>query len=250
MTYDAQISIRQGSKRPLYAEAIGPSELSGTGVLQAGGTFTLYNSDGSLAPGLSGVAISGYDMGPSEELRVWYLLDTAPLSVGDYSAVFRFTATGSGSGSGSDELDRTFEVDIGVTITAAVEVIATYNETQLATSHLFQTRLHCADTAVGNAIWSDAELNYFLLISSDIPFLAAANALETLALDRAKFATVIRIGSFGSSEAEAYKAIAERAVRLRMLAPTLPVVRAPDRVFFPDECTLSGSRNRGNMAGW
>jgi len=128
-----------------------------------------------------------------------------------------------------------------------VEVTATYLEAELAASPLFQTRLNAGDTDVASAIWSDAELNYFLMISGGVVQLAAAQALEALALDRAKLANAVRIGAFGNGEAEAYKAIAERAKRLRAVAPVAPVVNSPDQVFIP-----SSDRGRfpGTMKDW
>ena len=114
-------------------------------------------------------------------------------------------------------------------------------------SPLFQTRFHAGDTNAASAIWSDAELNYLITISGGVVQLAAAQALETLALDRAKLANAVRIGAFGNGEAEAYKAIAERAKRLRVVAPVPPTVNAPDQVFVP---SFDRGRFPGTMKDW
>jgi hypothetical protein len=240
MAYDAEVVVRQGSIRPLYAEAIA-THGAGTAIVQSGGTFTLYREDGTIEPGFSSVAISGYERGPERNLRVWYLLNTAGIAPGGYSGLFTFQADG------ADGIDETFAVDLKITIVAPVEVTATYVEAELATSPLFQTRFHAGDTNAASAIWSDAELNYLITISGGVVQLAAAQALETLALDRAKLANAVRIGAFGNGEAEAYKAIAERAKRLRAVAPVPPTVNAPDQVFVP---SFDRGRFPGTMKDW
>jgi len=238
MPYDAEVLIRQGSIRPLYAEA---EAAKGTAVVQSGAVFTLFREDGSIEPGFDAVAVSGYEQGPRRDLRVWYLLNTTGIAPGGYSGLFTFQADG------ADGIDETFAIDLKITVTPPVEVTATYLEAELAASPLFQTRLNAGDTDVASAIWSDAELNYFLMISGGVVQLAAAQALEALALDRAKLANAVRIGAFGNGEAEAYKAIAERAKRLRAVAPVAPVVNSPDQVFIP-----SSDRGRfpGTMKDW
>jgi hypothetical protein len=244
MPYDADVVVRQGSIRALYAEAVakeGANEGAGSAVIQPGAVFTLYQENGTIEPGFSAVAVSGYEHGPQRDLRVWYLLNTAGIEPGAYRGLFMFQANE------ADGIDQTFAVDLKITVLAPVEVTATYVEAQLATSPLYQTRLHAGDTDVSSAIWSDAELTYLLTISGGVAQLAAAQALETLALDRAKLANAVRIGAFGNGEAEAYKAIAERAKRLRTVAPVLPVVSSPDQVFVP-----SSDRGRcpGTMKDW
>ncbi len=240
MAYDADVAVRQGSIRPLYAEAV-PSHGDGTAIVQAGATFTLFREDGTVEPGFSEVAVSGYEHGPERVLRVWYLLNTAGIAPGAYSGLFTFQADG------ADAIDETFVVDLKITILAAVEVTATYVEADLATSPLYQTRFHAGDTNAASAIWSDAELNYLLTISGGVVQLAAAQALEALALDRAKLANAVRIGAFGNGEAEAYKAISERARRLRAVAPIPPTVNAPDEVFVP---SFDRGRFPGSMKDW
>lgn len=239
MTYDARVVVRQGSVRPLYAEADIPD--GGTAVVQPGAAFTLYREDGTVEPGFSAVAVSGYEAGPQSALRVWYLLNTAGLSAGAYNGVFQFQAHG------SDGIDRTLAVDLSIVLLPAVEVTATYVESELAATPLYQARLHAGDTDVSAATWSDAELSYFLSISGGLAQLAAAQALEALALDRAKLANAVRIGAFGNGEAEAYKAIAERAKRLRAVAQALPVVNSPDQAFIPSR---DRGRKPGNMERW
>ena len=212
-----------------------------TAIVQSGALFTLYREDGTVEPGFNGVAVSGYEQGPQRDLRVWYLLNTTSIAPGAYSGLFTFQADG------SNGIDETFAIDLTITIAAPVEVTATYVDAQLATSPLFQTRLHAGDTEVSSAIWSDAELNYFLSISGSVVQLAAAQALESLALDRAKLANAVHIGAFGNGEAEAYKAIAERAKRLRSIAPAVPIVASTDQVFVPSK---NRGRDPGTMKDW
>ena len=44
MAYDAEVVVRQGSIRPLYAEAIA-THGAGTAIVQPGAAFTLYRED-------------------------------------------------------------------------------------------------------------------------------------------------------------------------------------------------------------
>ena len=232
MGYDASVRFRQGSLRPVYAQVtVGEG---GTAVVQAGGTFTLYDGEGHVEPGFNAVAVSGYEAGPQVAPKVWYVLNTAALAPGVYSGIFTFQAVG------SDGITRTFDVDILITILADVEVTATYVEAELATVPLYQVRLHAGDVDMANALWSDAELSYFLTHAGGVPELAAAQALDALAVDRAKLANAVRIGAFGNGEAEAYRAIAERAQHLRAVAVVLPAVASPPAIF---------TRRHGNLPG-
>ena len=237
---DGDVRLIAGTVRPVYAELTLPE--GRTGVVQAGGTFTLYREDGSFEPGFNGLGLTGYESGPNTVLHVWYLLNSANLTPSAvYSGLFRFSVQT------EEAMVQTCELNITICIVAPVEIIATYDESALLTSPLFQTRLHAGDTRVADAIWSDAELAYYLNLSGGSPQLAAANALEALALDRAKLANAVRVGAFGNGEKDAYLAIAERARRLRALSVTPPMVRPPERIFVPD---MPGHRSRGTMKGW
>ena len=249
MSYDSEVEIRLGSVWPLYAEAELPEGATAQILSDPGAVVTLYTEAGIAVPGFSSVPVSGADAGPESALRVWYLLNTAnpALVPGVYSALFTFSVGAALSPNGDELPACRFEIDVRVTLLGPVEVVATYDDAQLTTSALYQTRFHACDTSVANAIWSDAELNYLLIMSGGNPLLAAANALEALAVDRARLSNAVRIGAFGNGEMEAYQAIAERAKRLRSLAPMPPVVRPPDRVFVPSNRRL---RERGNMENW
>lgn len=239
MAYDAEVSLRKGSLRPIYADVSAGD--GATAEIGTAAVFTLYREDGYLQVGYNAVPVSGYERGPQSTLRVWYLLNSADLDPGVYSGLFSFPAAG------SDGINRTFAVDICITILPDVEITATYDALQLTSSPLYQARLYAADTDPAGAIWSDTEITFFLTASGNVPQLAAALALETLALDRAKLANAVRVGAFGNGEAEAYRAIAERAARLRQTALVMPVVHAPDQVFVP---ASDGGRMPGNMDRW
>ncbi len=241
MPYDAEIALRVGSVRPLYAEVTLPE--GQVGQIQAGSVFSLYREDGAIEPGFSSIPVSGVEPGPESTLRVWYLLNTATLVPGEaYNGVFSIPFNG------TDSASQTAIADIRIVVQSPIEIAATYNEANLSTSQLFQTRLLAADTQIENPVWSDAELVCFLMMGGQSPQIAAALALETLALDRAKLANALRIGAFGSGEKEAYLAIAERAKRLRSIAAVAPVVNSPARVFTTGR--EHGARRRGSMDGW
>ncbi len=235
------IRLRQGSIQPIFAAVNSPQGI--TAVAQSGGVFSLFGPDGSATPGLTEVGISGFQAGPQPRLRLWQVLDTTSLAPGMYRALFRFSCVFSSDPAEAQTLEREISIDVLPLVTGA----ATYVASQLERSPLFQTRLFAADTDVERPIWSDDELKFYLHYAGGIPRLAAADALETLATDRARLASAIRIGAFGAGEEEAWRAISERAARLRILSPVMPAVRAPEPIFVPD---LPGSKRRGNMRDW
>lgn len=64
----------------------------------------------------------------------------------------------------------------------------TYEPSLLATSPLFQVRLHTGDNVVGKMILDDAEIAYFLSIEANV-YMAAAMAADQLAIRIATAAT-------------------------------------------------------------
>lgn len=101
MASDALMVYRKGEKHPVYGVLTAPA--GGTLLIQPGAVCTLYDSQGNIAGGINGVAITGYDSGPLATARVWYNLETEPLTERLYTLVFRAAAAG------SDGLTRLFE---------------------------------------------------------------------------------------------------------------------------------------------
>ena len=219
------VRIRQGSIQPVFGAVT--AEPGDTVEIQPGGLFTLYQPDGTPVAALNGVPASGSQNGPQQKARIWQMLETNPLAPGVYRGLFHFQVVFSGRPGEAQTLQREIAIDILPIALGG----ATYVASELERSPLFQVRLYAADTDTERPIWSDAELNFYLYKAGGIPRLAAADALESLALDRARMAGAVRIGAFGASEEEAYRAISERADRLRRLAPVMPSIHAPDPVF-------------------
>lgn len=237
MANDADVTVIQGSIRPLYASVSAPS--GSTLTIQAGATFTLYDSSGAVVAGFTGIPVSGYDTGAVSSGRAWYVLSTTALEPGTYLALFSLPVRG------SDNIDRTVLVEIGIFVKPRVQVIATYDETQLANNLMFQVRFHMADVDTANAHCSDAELWWLLQDNLNIPQLAAAAALDAIASDKARLSNAIRIGSYGNGSVSVYKALVERAAHLREIAPCPGDVAAPDAVF-----TNTTDGEPGTMTLW
>ena len=229
--YDANVTLRQGEIRPLYAQA--NAALSDTLTIQgapaspySAPTFTLLDATGTAVAGYAGVPIAAgsYQSGALAGPLLWHIVDTSGLNPGVYIARFVFAAQ-----STLDGLTRELACEVQVCLLAALEAMATYDPS----SALGQARLYCLDTDMAQAIFSDTEILQFLQDTGGMPLLAAALALELLATDHARLATVLKIGTFGENAVGIYKALAERAARLRHLAPVLPIVAATSSVF-PD----------------
>jgi hypothetical protein len=123
------------------------------------------------------------------------------------------------------------------------------------TTPIGQARLHASDTNVddlgadlGNAAtFTDAELAYFLSISSQEPILAAAFALEALAADKSKLALRLK-NSEGDSDLSGLAAdLRAQADRLRSICNIGGSVQSPDAIFTTDNA-LAGVM--GSMDGW
>ena len=230
--YDANVTLRQGEIRPLYAQA--NAALSDTLTIQAAPatpysapTFTLLDATTGIAvAGYTSIAIlaGSYQSGALAGPLLWHILDTSGLNPGVYIARFVFAVQ-----STLDGLMRELACEVQVCLLAALEALATYDPSNA----LGQARLYCLDTDMAQAIFSDTEILQFLQDTGGMPLLAAALALELLATDHARLATVLKIGTFGENAVGIYKALAERAARLRHLAPVLPIVAATSSVF-PD----------------
>jgi len=238
VSYDAEITLRQGAVRPVYAQV---AALNGTLTLQPGGNFTLYAGSGAVEPGFQGVALSGFDPAPLAAPRVWFVLDTSALPLGVYAGVFTF------QGLGSDGAMRTYTPDVQITVAAPVEVEATYDPSLLLTSPLFQTRFHAADTNVANAVWSDAELNYCLNLTGNLPELAAARALRAAAADAAKLAVVTKVGQLGNDETQVHTALLRMASALEAQVAVPSQIESPDQTFSTDS---DSGATPGTMTGW
>ena len=227
--YEATVTLRQGEIRPLYAQATATQ--GDTLTFQAAPsapytapTFALLDNTGTPVSGFDSVAIgtANYQGTALASPLLWFTLNTSGLNPGAYVARFLFAVR-----STSDGLIRELACEVRITLLAKVEVTATYDVATPAG----QTRLYCLDNDMTQAVFSDAEINQFVLDAGGIPILAAALALDALATDRARLATVLKIGTFGNSEVGVYQALVERATRLRSLAPALPIVASPAPVF-------------------
>jgi hypothetical protein len=241
MSYDACISIRHGALQTVYGQYEAP--IGHTYTIGSPKTFTLYNSLGNVV--LGPIAAAGADSGAGQIRKVWYVLATSGLAVGDYYGVFTCAVTDN-----TDSTSQTLLSDLQIVVLPDVEIIANYDDTALQTganSQINQTRLHLSDTSTANAIWSDNEILYFLSAASGVPILAASLALEALAVDKAKLANAIQIGSYGNGEKEVYTAVVERAARLRMIAPAQLVVDTVDPIFTMGQ---TSTETPGSMDNW
>lgn len=132
-----------------------------------------------------------------------------------------------------------------------MSAIYTYDLTTL----VGQTRLHASDTNVdeleddlGNAaVFTDAELSYFLSISAQDPVLAASFALEALAADKSKLALRLK-NSEGDTDMTSLAAdLRAQADRLRSICNIGGSVQSPDVVFTTDNAAAG---IMGSMDGW
>lgn len=227
--YDANITLRQGEIRPVYGQAIAaPGD---TVAIQAAPSapysapaFTLFDSTGAALGGWNNVSVSAtnYQSGALPAPLIWFMLNTGGLNAGAYVARFVFAAR-----STQDGLTRELACEVQITLLASVEIAATYDPATM----VGRTRLYCLDNDPARAIFSDAEISQFLSDASGMPLLAAALACEALATDRARSAGVLKIGTFGGSEAGVYQALVERAAHLRRIALVTPIVASPASVF-------------------
>lgn len=132
---------------------------------------------------------------------------------------------------------------------AASSVVATFNA--ISPGKRDYVRLYIADTDISNAIYSDDEINAFLNDSYNNPthdvFLAAAQALRSNAVDKARLATRIKIGNFGYEELAVQNALKAMADDYYAKAPIPPVVLAPDAVF---TTTTDAGLTSGTMDAW
>lgn len=110
-----------------------------------------------------------------------------------------------------------------------------------------QVRLHCADTDVENAVFSDAEIRYFLVVGQNDACFAASFALEALAADEARIGNEIKIGRFTENPKTVAETLAARAATLRSLANVSAAILSPDRVFSTDS---NAGQTLGTMSGW
>ena len=110
-----------------------------------------------------------------------------------------------------------------------------------------RVRLHAADTDIANAVFSDAEIAYFLLIGQNDPCLAASFALEALAVDKARVSNAIKIGRYTEDEKTVVTNLAARAQTLRELSNASAPMDAPDRVFSTDH---NNGATLGSMSNW
>ena len=237
--------MRKGQLRPVYGELDAP--VGDTITIQSGGTFTLYDQTGAIVTGFSAVSVSGYEPGASTNPQVWYVLNTSSLNPSNlttcvYSGVFAISALG------SDTITRNYKIDIQINIVPYVEMLATYDETALATTPLYQLRLLIADTDMTSPTFTDNELSNFLSNAGGNINIAASVALSTAASNNAYLANVVKIGSFGNGQVEVYKALVERSMYFRSIAIVIPTVDSPDQIFAPNYSLKGGSP--GSMNPW
>ena len=227
--YDANITLRQGEIRPIYGQAIAAS--GDTVTIQAAPSapytapaFTLFDSAGVPVSGWNNISIgaASYQAGAQAAPLIWAMLNTSGLNAGAYVARFVFAVR-----SAQDGLTRELACEVQISLLPPVTLAATYDPTTASG----QTRLYCLDNDIARAIFSDIEIGQFLQDAGGVPLLAASLALDALATDRARVATILKIGTYGLSEAGIYTALAERAATLRRLALVTPIVVSPAAVF-------------------
>lgn len=120
-----------------------------------------------------------------------------------------------------------------------------------------KTRLFCLDVTASDYLFTDAELQVFLDTFSGSPMLAAAFALDAIAIDAAKVAVITKNDNQGTDPTKMPELIAARAKGLRDMASSDPAFvaamlsgvteGAPDRIFTTDE---TDSDTLGTMTGW
>lgn len=120
----------------------------------------------------------------------------------------------------------------------------TYTYTYLLSTDIGQLRLVLSDTDLDNAVWSDEELTYFLLLANRrLPYLlpattnqillAASTALEMNATRLAYLATKQKIAIFQEDTQVTYESVMAQAKRFKELAgmELTPGVSVPDNFY-------------------
>lgn len=69
-----------------------------------------------------------------------------------------------------------------------------------------------------SCLYTDAEIDMFLSLSGSVVFLAAAMAIESMALKEAQLGNEVRRGAYESARGSASAELAQRAARLRAMA--------------------------------
>ena len=205
--YEAKKSIRQGSIDTVYAQS---SVSRGVLTLESGATFTLYDSTGAIVSGFEDVAITGNSDSPSNELLLWYLLDTSTLSQGVYVGLFKYNITSS-----LDALNRRDRPGVQLTILAPVEVAATWS----LSTNIGKTRFYLGDRRQDKPIWADEEID-FLLTQNSNPILAAAIGYDVAAGQESYLALYDQVQLFRVDRRGLPAALRAQADRLRELYAT------------------------------
>ncbi len=262
MAVDTQYECRIGDKFPVYGTF---SADSGTGTIQSGSLFTLYDYKGSIAGGLSSVAVTGYDSAPLVTGNVWYDLDTNGLLPGTYYGWFAYSVAG------SDSLTRNRHPDAQITILPFVEMVASYDPLNVRG----QVRLWLRDIDTGgvpatpgtpiglaNPIWDDNHIDNFLLqagfpgvstsiaastdgstvTDTSITYVLAASILgwEKALGDAAKVAVIEKIAIFSDNTKTTFDAIKEyiQWLKLRLQQEGSPLFSVNDTFY---QLTISTS---------
>lgn len=138
------------------------------------------------------------------------------------------------------------------------------NNTYDLSTPVGRVRFHIADNktdafgvyAPAAAIFTDAELLYALFLGNNNVLLAGAYALESLAANRARTASLVRTGNTTRDMNGVANSLAARARELRDLAASQMTLAdiygaagagGPDVVFTP---TTGGGDFPGTMEGW
>ena len=217
MAYDAQITARVGEKPVLTAQL---EAAAGYTYTITAGMITVVSFAGTVI--LAPTAVSSFETGALAAPRAFYVLDTTSIPTGRYAALFSLSVTNSGGLPAS-----TIDYDILLTVASAVDSVSTYDPTTL----VGQTRFHMGDRDMSKPRFTDAELVAALSMSSQLPMLAAAMAIESLASSVSMVARSISADGYSTNFASIASALSEQAKALRDNVVMTPIVNSPDQIF-------------------
>jgi hypothetical protein len=105
---DAILIYRLGEKRPLFGQESADSDLTISD--SPAPTITLYDADGEVVEGFDSIDVTGYDQSAATTVRAWYVLDSAALEPGWYTAAITMRVTA------ADSIIRTVIPTMGIQV--------------------------------------------------------------------------------------------------------------------------------------
>ena len=208
-SYDAQITIRAGEKDIVYGSFTALA--SGATATVAGAIFTLYDSQGNVVQGFSGVgaSLSPSNLGTVAAAAgdVYYLLDTTSLIPGStYYGVFYYQLTG------NDTLVRNEKPDVQIYVRPLVEIPFSNS------GDIGRVRRWLRDTDPTSPVHSDPDIQQYLIDANDgitlptspadqwLIYQAAAYGWLAVSSTKALQAKIQKISIFQTDKTPLYKA--------------------------------------------